>query len=270
MSILRINHTKNELITLNSVIGKITEFQNRDLPKRTPESKNINKDDHNGEPNNTQNPNLISKTEVEMEEYIEPTKVLKSLAKFQNELMLVKHTALIENMIINVFRNLVLLKKNAEYEKMYFIDNKNFSDGYLATNLIKELTNGILNFKKCKFWYLYETMKTIRNTIAHGDPLFVMSYGRVTKFNKEIDIIARLSEKNEDRDGHQIGNYPSLLHPTNDTKSNWFCTINSNLGEIQKLNTKCIQFTEEVRKLYLNYGRDANFSDHELYSYYVA
>lgn len=260
---MRINHIKNEIKKLSLVIENLiinykNNFNEYDSKYKEVQNSFIKREKVAQE---TENWNMLYDINQEKRVYTDPLDSLKSLAQFQNELMLVKHVALLESMIINTFKCLIDLLQNQDYKNKYFIEQKNFSDSFEATNKISELTGKKINLKKLKFWKLYETMKIIRNTIAHGDPLFVISYKRLKKFNENINIISAYSEKNEDT--NQM--YPSLLHPTYSNKSQWYCHLSDDIHQLSLLNKKCLEFTEETRELFLSYGREKTISDHELY-----
>ncbi|PMX05448.1 hypothetical protein C1X60_27715, partial [Pseudomonas sp. FW215-L1] len=156
------------------------------------------------------------------------------------------------------------LLSHQEYREKYFSDQINFSDGFEAASKIQELTNGEIKLKSLKFWDIFETLKPIRNTIAHGDPLFVMSYRRAIKFNKQIDLIHLDSEKNECI--HTKGLYPIHIHPSYEPNSKWFCNLKSDLEAIDQLNKKCSDFVEEFRNLYLKFGACKGISNNMLYA----
>lgn len=233
MSLMRINHTLNEVERLQDVIEKLNINYESDFKEH---------DSH-------------AETSADEIEY-------GTFAQFQNELILVKHVALIENMIINIFRGLVILRARKDYWEEYFDNEENFTDIFVSINKISELTNKEINIKKLKFWYFYEIMRTIRHTIAHGDPLFIMSYKRVNKFNSNINIIFPYSEKNE---GSLRKFYPSLLNPTYSSKSKWHCHLANNLTSLVDLNKQCYDFSNDIRNLYLSFGYKNNYSKHEIY-----
>ena len=262
---MRINHVRNEIEKLSLVIENLisnynNNFKEYDLKCKEVKDFFIEKEDKTRD---TGNSDELFDINGVRRVYPNPLNDLKSLAQFQNELMLVKHVALIESMIVNMFKCLIDLLQNHEYKKKYFIEQTNFSDSFEAANKIFELTGKKIDLKKLKFWCLYETMKTIRNTIAHGNPLFIISYRRLNKFNEEINIISVYSEKNEDVHTNQM--YPSLLHPTYSNKSQWHCHLSDDISRLSLLNKKCLEFTNEARELYLSYGRENIISDHELY-----
>lgn len=265
MSLMRINHVRNEIRKLEAVINNLTKNYHVNFKEYDSQLQGVEGffNEKMKEAQNSQNWDTLYDINTKKRIYTQPLDNLESLAKFQNELMLVKHAALIENMIVKIFWCLICLLKKEEYKNKYFIEINNFSDSFEAASKISELTDGTINLKKTKFWYLYETLKTIRNSIAHGDPLFEMSYRRAMKFNAEIDIIYLSSEKN--RCEHTKDIYPSLLHPTKDKKSIWFCCLKSDLSGLNKLNSKCLIFVEEVRNIYLEYGSQNGFSTHQLY-----
>jgi hypothetical protein len=111
---------------------------------------------------------------------------------------------------------------------------------------------------------IFETLKPIRNTIAHGDPLFVISYRRAIEFNKQIDLIHLSSEKNECP--HTKNLHPSRFNPTHQPTSKWFCSLKSDLEGIAQLNQTCSDFVEEVRNLYLRFGELQGISVDMLYA----
>ena len=258
MSLMRMNHVRIELKKLSDVIASLIKNHERDLMEYNTRASEI-------ERNFTERENVASSQqdwdalhEVHKEKFIE------SLAKLQNELILVKHVALIESMIVKTFWCLTHIQSHQEYQKKYFSDQTNFSDSFEAASKIQELTNGEIKLKSLKFWDIFETLKPIRNTIAHGDPLFVISYRRAIKFNNQIDIIHLNSEKNECPQTKRF--YPSLIHPSYDPKSKWFCSLKSDLEGIAQLNKKCSDFVEEVRSLYLKFGEFKGISVRMLYA----
>lgn len=205
----------------------------------------------------------FTNTQLELYAHKKPMNTLKNLAQTQNELMLVKHAALIENMLIELFRSLTQFEGREDYFENYFSEDKKLSDSYLAANKINELTDKAINVKKLQFWYLYETIRTMRNSIAHGDPLFILRYSRIQKFNKSINMIKNEREINNGRIKHL---YPTLIHPTFASDSKWYCCLSSDLEHALELNNKCLEFVREIRELYLSYGYKNRLTDHELYA----
>ncbi|WP_233080242.1 hypothetical protein [Rheinheimera soli] len=265
MSLMRMNHVQNELKKLAGVINKLIE--NYDLNFReydqTYSSVESSFKDRKILAEKNKDFDLLHEIHIEENNYTATQKNLNSLAQFQNELMLVKHVALIENMIVSLFWCLTRMFQHSEYEKKYFSEGINFSDSLEAASKICEMTNRVINLKKHKFWYFHETMKSIRNVIAHGDPLFVMSYRRVNKFNEKIDLIQFNSEKNECVYTNRM--HPSKIHPTFDSKSNWYCNLKNDLNGLVKLNEICLEFVEEVKASYMKYGESNGISIHNLY-----
>jgi hypothetical protein len=267
MSLMRINHIKNETEKLKLVIEKLiknyeSDFKESDLSyekiKDTLEEKKQIAEINN---NAYEFSNIIE----EKNKYLKPLEDLKTFAQFQNELILVKHVALIENMIINLFEYLVNHLHHKDYKSEYFGEGEDkFSDIFIAINKIAELTNETIKIKKLKFCEYYETMRTMRHSIAHGDPLFKMSYRRLKKFNKKIDIIFPYSEINENI--HTKNMYPSLMDPTYSNKAKWYCHLSNNINSLVTLNEECFNFINEVRELLLSYGKHNNLSNHELYA----
>ncbi len=265
MSLMRINHVRNEIRKLEAVISNLTKNYHVNFNEYDSQLRGVEGffDERVKEAQDSQSWDALYDINKEKRIYTQPLESLESLAQFQNELMLVKHAALIESMIVKIFWCLTCLLKKDEYKNKYFMNIGSFSDSLEAASKISELTHGMINLKKSKFWYLYETIKTIRNSIAHGDPLFEMSYRRAIKFNATIDVIHLSSEKNTCEDTKSM--YPSLFHPTYENKSIWFCCLKSDLSSLNELNSRCLNFVEEVRIIYLEYGAHSGLSTHQLY-----
>lgn len=266
MSLMRMNHVKNELKSLSDVIASLIKNHERDLMEyNTQASESESKfTERESMAHSQQDWDALHEINIERLSSTQPLKTIESLAKLQNELILVKHVALIESMIVKTFWCLTYVLSHQEYQKQYFLDQTNFSDGFEAASKIQELTNNNVKPKSLKFWDIFETLKTIRNTIAHGDPLFVISYRRANKFNKQIDLIHLSSEKNECP--HTKSLYPSRPHPSYEPTSKWFCSLKSDLGGIEQLNKKCLDFVEEVRSQYLKFGALRGISKDMLYA----
>lgn len=266
MSLMRMNHVRNELKSLSNVIASLIKNHKRDLAE-------YNAQASEGERNLTERESVAHSQqdwdalhEIHLEKLIntQPLTVIESLAKLQNELILVKHVALVESMIVTTFWCLINLLSHQEYREHYFLDQINFSDGFEAASKIQELTKGEVKLKSLKFWSIFETLKPIRNSIAHGDPLFVISYRRANKFNKQIDLIRLSAEKNECP--HTKNLYPSRFNPSHEPTSKWFCSLKSDLEGVAQLNKKCSDFVEEVRNLYLRFGEHKGISVDMLYA----
>ncbi|UYG01202.1 hypothetical protein [Halomonas sp. GD1P12] len=265
MSLMRMNHVRSEIKKLADVIKKLiknydVDFMEYDESCLSVESSFV---DRKNAAQANQDYDLLYEINKEEREFTDLQKNLKSLGQFQNELMLVKHVALMESMIVNLFWCLTKMLQHSNYEKEYFSEEVNFSDSFKAASKINELTKGVMNLKKYKFWCLYETLKTIRNVVAHGDPLFVITYRRVEKFNSKINLIQLSSEKNECV--HTKNMCPSKLHPTYDSKSKWYCCLKSDLHGLVQLNEMCLEFVEDVRSSYISYGKSNGMSTHEIY-----
>lgn len=266
MSLMRINHVRNELKTLGDVIKALKKNHKRDLDEYSIQASETESYFTEREIIARGRQDWETLQEINKEKFIntQPLKAIESLAKLQNELILVKHVALLESMIVKMFWCLTHVLAHEEYQKKYFVDLVNFSDSFEAASKIRELTNGSINLKTLKFWSIFETLKIIRNTIAHGDPLFIISHRRATKFNSQIDLIKLSSEKNECP--HTKSLYPSRFTPSYEPKSKWFCCLKSDLEGITQLNEKCISFVEDVRQLYLKFGKDKEISTDSLYA----
>lgn len=266
MSLMRMNHVRNELKSLSDVIVSLIKNHERDLAEYNTQASESesNFTERERMARSPQDWDALREIHLEKLNNTHPLRVIESLAKLQNELVLVKHVALIENMIVQTFWCLTHLLSRQEYQEEYFSGQTNFSDGFKSASKILKLTDGELNLKSLKFWSIFETLKLIRNTIAHGDPLFVISYRRAKEFNKQIDLIHLFSEKNECPYTKNI--YPSLLHPSYKPTSKWFCSLKSDLGGVAQLNKKCIDFVEEVRNQYLKFGELRGISVDMLYA----
>jgi len=249
MTVMRANHVINELKKLGPVVEKLISTYD-----------SIFKEYDSDELSNFETNPFTS----EADECYNNRDVCRKFSQFQIELMLVKHVALIENMIVEIFRHLTCcLLKNDEYQKEYFAEGAKFSDPMVAANKISVLTDKKIRIKKMDFWCLLELMRTIRHHIAHGEPSFIILREKVIKFNEQINIIQFISEINECVRSKEM--YPTLLHPTNDNKSNWLCCVSENIHELTKLNLLFLKFAEDIRKSYIEYGTAAGFSQHEIY-----
>jgi hypothetical protein len=249
MTIMRANHIINELKKLGPVIEKListydSTFNEYDSDERL---------------------NFETKLFTpEADEYYDNRDLCKKFSQFQIELMLVKHVALIENMIVEIFRHLSChLLNNEEYKNKYFSEGAKFSDLMLAVNKISILTSKKIIIKKMEFWCLLELMRTIRHHIAHGEPAFIIPHNKAIKFNYQINILKLISEINECADSKEM--YPTLLHPTYGIKSNWLCCASENIHELKKLNLLFIRFAEEIREKYISYGEEMKISQHAIY-----
>lgn len=246
MSLMRINHVANELKKLKYIVEKLIKDYESFFK------------DYDSE---YEQENSGMEQKIEFENCIDS---LKTFAQFQNELILVKHVALIESMIIQLFSHLVILLNRQDYQEKYFETTDNFSDIFVAVKKISEITEKGVNIKKIKFWYFYDIMRNIRHSVAHGEPLFIMSHKKVEKFNSTINIISLYSEKNGDPSTSKF--YPSLLQPTYSDSSEWYCHLSSNINGLSILNEECHSFVQEIRGLYLSYGKNKNISEHDLYA----
>jgi len=261
MSIMRISHTITEIKKLSTVIENLiknyaTDFQKFDSEyEKVKDSiqKRLNEADKKNE--NDTFADIIEEENC----YINSIEDLKTLAQYQNELILVKHVALIERMIIVIFQNITEIMND-----QYFEANTHFTDVCKAVNEISKLTNKKINIKKLPFWYFYETMITIRHSIAHGEPLFQMSHKRIKKFNEEINIINVYSEINQNYSSERT--YPSLPNPTNSDTSNWYCHLSNEITNLSALNNKFLRFAQEIREQYIMWGKNNNISNHDLYA----
>lgn len=261
MSMNRINYTKNEVIKLQSVIKNLVANYEINFKKYDSEYKQV-KDDFDKKKNEAEkNIKLFGDIIEQEQEFIEPLQDLKTMARFQNELILVKHYALIESMIVNTFKDLAkLLKKNDLYEK-YFRKKRFFSSSVISAKEIAEITDNEILIEKKEFWIFYDIMRTIRNSIAHGDPLFIICYDEVKKFNSKINIIEPYTEKNE---GSLKGQYPSLLHPTYSNESKWYCHLSNEIKGLSTLNEQSLKFIDEIRTDYIEFGEKNNIDKFSL------
>lgn len=249
MTVMRANHVINELKKLGPVIEKLISTYD-----------SIFREYDSDEMHNFETAPFTS----EADEYYNNRDVCKKFSQFQIELMLVKHVALVENMIVEIFRHLTChLLNNDEYRNEYFAEGTNFSDSMLAANKISVLTGKKIRIKKMDFWCLLELMRTIRHHIAHGEPAFIIRRDKAIEFNEQIHIIQLISEINECARSKEM--YPTLLHPTNNNKSNWLCCASENIHELPKLNLLFLKFAEDIRKEYIAYGEAAGFPQHEIY-----
>ena len=266
MSLMRIHHVKSEIKKLSTVIENLIKNYDRDYKKFDSEYKSVK--------------NVLEQKIIDVEKksdwethadlieeettYLKPIENIKNLAQFQNELILVKHVALIESMIIVLFEHLVYLFKDEKLRKDYFEDIDNFSDVNIAIKKINCLTEKKIRIKKNSFWKYYETMRTIRHSIVHGEPLFKLSYRRLNEFNKELNLIKPYSEIEDDKNFQKIS--PIRLHPTYDIKSTWYCHLTDDLSVLPLLNKMCLDFVENIRNDYLSYGEIKNISKNDLYA----
>jgi hypothetical protein len=266
MSLMKINHTINEIKKLSAVIENLIKNYDTDFQKFDSEYEKVNDSIQKrlDEADKKNDKHTFADIIEEENCYINPIEDLKTLAQYQNELILVKHVALIERMIIVMFQNIIEIMNDQDCRDQYFEANTHFTDVCKAVNEISKLTNKEINIKKLPFWYFYETMITIRHSIAHGEPLFQMSYKRIKKFNEKIDIINVYSEINQN---YSTGSpYPSLPNPTNSDTSNWYCHLSNEITNLSALNNKFFDFVQEIREQYIMWGKNNNISNHDLYA----
>ncbi|QZN94615.1 hypothetical protein [Symbiopectobacterium purcellii] len=156
MSLMRINHVRNEIKKLEAVISNLTKNYHVNFKEYDSQLQSVEVffNEKIKEAQNSQNWDTLYDINTQKRIYTQPLEHLESLAKFQNELMLVKHTALIENMIVKIFWCLTCLLKKEEYKNKYFIEINNFSDSFEAASKISELTDGTINLKKNSGTYM--------------------------------------------------------------------------------------------------------------------
>lgn len=249
MTVMRANYVINEIRKLGLVAEKLISTYD-----------SIFKEYDSDEISNFEMNSLTS----EAEGYYNNRDVCGKFSQFQIELMLVKHVALIENMIVEIFRHLTCyLLNNDEYRNEYFKEGTNFSDSMVAANKISVLTDKKIRIKKMEFWCLLELMRTIRHHIAHGEPAFTIRREKAMKFNEQVNIIQLIFEINKCARSNKM--HPTLLHPTNDNKSDWLCCVSSNIHELTKLNILFLKFAKDIRAVYIEYGKAAGFSQHQIY-----
>ncbi|MFY9258993.1 MAG: hypothetical protein WAO71_00635 [Gallionella sp.] len=249
MSILRINHTKIEIRKFKFVIERLISTYASIFNEYDSTDNQTNIEDENADDADFS--------------YIDHAVNLKTFAQFQIELILVKHVALVENMLIEIFRHLTCLLNHEKYQKKYFDTKANFSNTHVAVNKIAELTGNKIKIEGMKFWFFYDVMRNIRHHIAHGAPAFKMKHGDVKNFNEQFDLIFLYSEVNECPATRSF--YPSLLHPTHSEKSEWFCHMSDNIKALLELNEEFYKFVEEVREMYISFGDEKEISRHALY-----
>ncbi|MGA1941323.1 hypothetical protein [Arcobacter sp. YIC-310] len=263
MSLMRINYVRNEMKKLSLLIEDLIRNYDRDLKEYDSDYTQV-KEELDLKLKRSEGTEEFYDNVQEQIEYEKPINDIKTFSQFQNELILVKHVALIENMIINLFEHLVYIHKTKEYKEKYFDDKEHFTDIFIAIKKIAEITEKKVNIKKIKFWKYYETMRCIRHSIAHGDILFELSYRRLKNFNEEINLIHPYGEIEDDEFSKKFS--PTKLHPTFDNKSTWYCHLVDNINSLGILNEKCLGFIEEIRESYLSYGDESQIDIHTLYA----
>ena len=266
MSLMRINYVRNEIKKLSIVIENLIKNYDRDYKKFDSEYKSVKNVLKQKIMDAEKKSDWETHTDLIQEEttYLKYIENIKNLAQFQNELILVKHVALIESMIIVLFEHLIYLTKNKKFRKEFFEDIVNFSDIHIAIKKIASLTENKIKIKNFSFWKYYETMRTIRHFIVHGEPLFEISYRRLNEFNEKLNLIKPDSEIEEDQDYQKFS--PIRLYPTYDIKSKWFCHLSDDITQLLMLNKMSLDFVEDVRNSYLIYCEINNISDSELYA----
>lgn len=256
MSLMSINETRNELRKLTNVIEIIklnykNNYEQYDI-------------EYNDIKNDLEEKLKNCNTDKEYNELIKIekkyTEDLKTYSKVQNELIFVKHFFLIENMIIDLFKQVIYLTNDVKYHKEFFIDKNFFNNIITCSKKIKELTKDQMDLSLYPFWKYLILMKEIRNSISHGNILFTMKYKNINFFNnkyfilnnnQKIEFIVKYEELNEDfLMKHQ---YPTLLHPTYLDNSKWYAHLSDNIEILEILNKEYLKFIEEIRKYYLSY-----------------
>ncbi|EOE6856854.1 hypothetical protein ACKS2G_003364 [Cronobacter sakazakii] len=104
MSLMKINHVRKEIKKLEAVIINLTKNYHVNFKEYDSQLQGIEGffNEKMKEAQNSQNWDTLYDINTEKRIYTQPIENLDSLAKFQNELMLVKHAALIENMIVKI------------------------------------------------------------------------------------------------------------------------------------------------------------------------
>jgi predicted CopG family antitoxin len=94
---MRINHVRNELKSLSDVIASLINTHKRELADYNTQAseRERNLTEREGVTHSQQEWDALHEINLEKHINTQPLKVIESLAKLQNELILVKHVALI-------------------------------------------------------------------------------------------------------------------------------------------------------------------------------
>ncbi|PMX04703.1 hypothetical protein C1X60_29865, partial [Pseudomonas sp. FW215-L1] len=105
MSLMRINHVRNELKRLSDVIASLIKNHKRDLTEYNTQASESERKLTERESMAQSQQDWDALHEINLEKFnnTQPLRIIESLAKLQNELILVKHVALIESMIVTTF-----------------------------------------------------------------------------------------------------------------------------------------------------------------------
>lgn len=251
MSLMRTNYTIRELKEIGKVIHLIIDANTFIFSTKKP---------------TTSDTKAKSSTEINHSnpEACEILDTAKNFARTQVELILFKHVALMETMIVEIFRHLAfnLAKSKVHQEKINRV--RHFSNTDSSADYISELTDGHLNIKKMEYWGMYKTSKRIRNTIAHGAPAFTLISDEIDKLNSIARIVEKIAETN--KCDLTSSDFPSLIHPTGEAGATWVCVASDNMKELVSLNSQFVEFAEQIRRDYLAFGVAKGFTNHQLYA----
>lgn len=114
---MRMNHVKNELKSLSDVIASLIKNHERDLTEYNTQASESESNFTGRESmaHSQQDWDTLHEIHIERLSSTQPLKTIESLAKLQNELILVKHVALIESMIVKTFWCLTHMLSHQEY-----------------------------------------------------------------------------------------------------------------------------------------------------------
>jgi hypothetical protein len=180
----------------------------------------------------------------------EPFYKLESFSSIIIESLIIKHIAYIEDMLIKIS---FMVQKN---ENQVIPPNHNisghFTDMLKAVEYIKLVTDNEIKIKNTRNWKMITLLRTLRHELAHGKRNFILKEGIIDDINREVPLINKgmIILKNFDHNqGLAQYGYKASQQPK-DPKNEWNCSICSEINVLKKINEICIDFVNEVRRIY--------------------
>lgn len=187
----------------------------------------------------------------QMMEYnlMEPFHELESFSSIIIEALIVKHLSYIEDILIKM--SFMVQRKEHQIIPPNHNISGAFTDMLKAVEYIELITNKTIRIKDLPYWKMITLLRTLRHQLAHGKRRFVLKEGDIDDINRVIPVINRemLAKSFDPTQG--LAHYTVRSNQVSkNPKNEWHCSISSDMNVLKKINQICVDFVEDVKRVY--------------------
>ncbi|WNY99750.1 hypothetical protein SUSP_002168 [Sulfurospirillum sp. 'SP'] len=176
---------------------------------------------------------------------------LQNFSSIIIESLLIKHLAYVEDILVQI--SFLVQKKEHQIIPPNYPDLQNakaFTDMLKAVEYIQLITENKLQINAIREWSIIRHLRTLRHKLAHGKRDIILKKSLIDEINKKI-LILQVDTPIQNQGLIAISSSVQSQYESSDSTSEWMCSITSDIKILKELNSICITFISEVKKMYI-------------------